>query len=354
MHNYNNRKNRLLISFILGTPSYAVFALIRNFPFSNITYYAFLEYGLTASVAFFVIFELQQLQSKYLNVRVPWESQTRFRLAIELVSNLLITSVVTFLAYAFLYSVIWEMKLFLPSIFLYISLVYFVSLSFIAFVNVAPLIANWKASLVKAELLEKQTAEAKLEALRVQLSPHFFFNNLSILNGLVEQHPTRAKGFIAKLSDVFRYILAHKNDELVTLTEELKFIHDYVFLLKSRFEEKIMCEIDVLNDKDFLIPPVTLQQLIENAVKHNEASYNKPLAIQLFLEGEYLVVTNTIQKIKMTVSSSGIGLENIKQRFALLTDREVLFSTENGLFTVKLPLLATNHVSKNELKMKHQ
>lgn len=351
MQNYNSRKTRLLVSLILGMPSYVVLALIRNFPFSDITYYAFLEYGITASIAFFVVFELQQLKSNYLNLRLPWEFKTTVRFVVEIASNLLITLLVVFLGYAFLYSVIWDMKLFLPSVFLYISLVFFVSLSFMAFVNLAPLIANWRASLVKAEILEKETAQAKLEALRVQLSPHFFFNNLSILNGLIEKHPAQAKNFTARLSDVFRYILAHKNDELVPLSEELKFIEDYIFLLKTRFEEKILCDIKVTEVKGFLIPPVTLQQLIENAVKHNESSYNKPLSIKVCMENDYLIITNTIQKIKVTVPSSGIGLENIVQRFDLLSDRKVFVSNDKNEFMVKLPLIkAMQQISKPESK----
>lgn len=339
MTNYNRRINRFLISLTMGTPSYAIFALIRGFPFADITWYAFLEYGLTATVALFLIFEIQNTKSNYLNKTITWEHRSWKRLWIELSSSFLITTLIVISCYAFLYIIIWDRPLWPPSVFLYMFLNYFVSLCFMVFVNAAPLIASWRSSILKAEMLEKQTVEAKLEALRTQLSPHFFFNNLSILNGLVEKHPDRAKDFIARLSEVFRYILKHKNDEIVPLREEVEFIEDYLFLLKERFEEKVVFSIDVAQANGFWIPPVTLQQLVENAVKHNELSYNKPLEISIKIDENRLVVTNNLQERKGEISSGGIGLKSIKARFAMLVDIPVTISSLNDQYRVILPLI---------------
>ncbi|MCP4456602.1 MAG: hypothetical protein GY816_01030 [Cytophagales bacterium] len=339
MINYNQRINRFLISMVMGTPSYAIYALIRGFPLSDITLYAFTEYGLTAIIALFLIFEVQNAKANFLNKRMAWESRPWRRLWTELSSSFLITTAIVIACYAFLYLVIWDNPLWFPTIFLYTSLVYFVSLCFMVFVNASPLITSWKSSILKTELLEKQTVEAKLEALRTQLSPHFFFNNLSILNGLIEKHPDKAKDLIAKLSEVFRYILKHKNDEIVPLSEEVDFLKDYMFLIKSRFEEKVIFSTKIEHTNGLWIPPVTLQQLIENAVKHNEASYNKPLKINVYLENDHLVVINNLQERKGVVLSSSIGLVNIKKRFEMLIDKPVTISNDDEEYRVCLPLI---------------
>ena len=151
MANYNRRQIRLLISFVLGAPAYLIFSLIRNYPINGITWYAFVEYGLTATLAFFAIFELQQVKSTYLNHIVPWSTDAGKRLVIELASSFVITVAVVIGCYAALYMLVWDMGLFAPSIFLYVSLVYFVSICFLAFVNAAPIIQGWKSSILKAE-----------------------------------------------------------------------------------------------------------------------------------------------------------------------------------------------------------
>lgn len=345
MGHYNRRITRLAISMTMGLPSYWIFALIRNFPFSQITIYAFFNYGLTASVGFFLIFEAQQIKSNYLNKRLPWEKKALRRVSVELISSLIITAIVVTSCYAFLYLVIWEMPFFLPSVYLYLSLVYFISLCFVAFINAAPIMNGWKSSIIRAEQLEKETVEAKLQALRTQLSPHFFFNNLSILNGLVDKHPDVAKTFIARLSEVFRYILRHKNDEVVPLAEEVDFIRDYIFLIESRFEEKVLFEMDLGDMRNLWVPPVSLQQLLENAVKHNESSYKHPLRISISRRGDWLVVKNQIQPRKGHIESGGLGLETIQSRFESLTSRPPIIEKTDEYFQVSLPLLTIESVT---------
>lgn len=343
MKSINSRLNRILISSILGVPSYAVFALIRNFPFSKITLYAYVEYSLSATISFLLIFELQNLKSKWLNELVSWHKNWRLRLFIEFLSSLLITASIVYLGYSFLYKVIWESDIFIPSLYFYISLVFFISLCFMAFVNAVPLIEEWKKSILKTEVLEKENISAKMEALRTQLSPHFFFNNLSILNGLINDNPKGAKKFTTKFSEVFRYILLHKNDEIVSLLEEMKFLKDYIYLLETRFKNKFKVTVSKLN-YEFWIPPVTLQQLIENAIKHNEASFKKPLEIKIWQENDYLVIENNRQPKKTMVESTRIGLTNINQRFELLTTEKIIYSDLNDKFSVKIPLI-TNYES---------
>ncbi len=339
MKDFNSRRNRILISLLLALPSYPLLHLIRNLPFSRITSYAFVEYSLMAFVAFFVIFEFQNLSSRRISRHLSWH-QFGKRLAFELLVSLVVTTIVVTAAYSALYILVWKMGIFIPSIILYVTIVFFISICFMVIVNAAPVISQWKTSIVKAEQMEKQSVNARLEALRNQLSPHFFFNNLSILNGLIDEDSAQAKKFTDKLSEVFRYILRHRDDQLVPLSEELGFIKDYQFLLETRFPEKVKIDLKTTNAGQFLIPPVTLQQLVENAVKHNETSKEKPLCISIEIGEQSLIVRNKLNQKKSLIESTGVGLSGIKERFSLITDRPVEIRNDNEMFSVELPLIA--------------
>lgn len=338
MVSVNTRKVRLITSLILGIPSYSVFALIRDFPFSQITLYAHVEYGLAATFAFFSIFEVQTFKSKFLNRNFDWKEKWRIRAVIEVLSSLLITAIIVYFTYSFLYLVVWDMDIYMPSVYLYVSLVFFVSLCFAAFVNAVPIIEEWEKSLIKAEKLEKESITARMEALQTQLSPHFFFNNLSILNGLISENPSIAQDYTSRLSEVFRYLLSNKNHEIVMLKKEVEFIKDYIFLLENRFKDKFKVNLQ-LSDMNYWIPPVTLQQLLENAIKHNEVSYHKSLIITIKQENDYLIVENLKQRKKNVTESTGLGIKNIIQRFQILTDKQVYIEDTESSFIIKIPLI---------------
>lgn len=194
---------------------------------------------------------------------------------------------------------------------------------------------------VKAEQLEKQQLLNEIALLKIQVNPHFLFNSLSILSSLVRVNPDLAEQFIDQLSRSYRYILEQKEQSLVSLRTELEFIRSYVFLLKIRFENKF--DLDIQLDETaldrFKIAPLTLQLLIENAVKHNRMSAAEPLRIIVSIADDMLVVQNRLQTRPSPAESTGIGLQNIQNRYALLTDKPVRAGEENGEFVVKLPLL---------------
>lgn len=195
---------------------------------------------------------------------------------------------------------------------------------------------------VKAERLEKASAQAQFAALKNQVSPHFLFNSLSILSSLVQVDADLSEKFIDQLSRAYRYILEQKDNELVTLKTELEFIQAYVFLLKIRFEEKFDVAINVPEAlwTQYKIAPLTLQLLVENAVKHNRMSSDRPLRVQIRAEKDTLVVENVLQPREQTdTSSTGVGLQNIVDRYALLTPRPVTIGPDEGMFVVKIPLL---------------
>ncbi|MFY0687854.1 MAG: histidine kinase [Cyclobacteriaceae bacterium] len=333
----DSRAVRLLVAIALGAPSYAVFALIRDFPFSQMTPYSYRDYSLTATISLFILFEAQFYKSRLLNNRWDWKEAPVTRLSIELLSSLVLTVVIVTIGYSFLYLKIWDMAIYQPSLYLYISLCYFISLCFMGYVNIIPIMNEWKNSLMKAEQLKKENLSARLEALRTQLSPHFFFNNLSLINALIDQDSVLAKDSINRLSEVFRYILDHKHDEIVKLEDELTFIKNYCFLLKARFETKFDLDLSI-DDRAYWIPPMTLQLLIENAVKHNTASNDNPLKVKITQIENRLIVENKISS-KVAAEPSGLGLDSILKRYEALTDEPVIISADQETFTVELPLL---------------
>lgn len=185
-----------------------------------------------------------------------------------------------------------------------------------------------------------KTETAKYESLKSQLDPHFLFNSLNVLTSLIGENPALAEKFTTKLSKVYRYVLEQKNKDLITFDEELQFAKTYMELLKMRFEGAIDFEIpESASNAEFKIVPLSLQILLENAVKHNVISAEVPLTIKIFEETDYLVVQNVLNKKSVLGKSTKVGLKNIEERYGLISRRPVFIKEEDGVFTVKLPLL---------------
>lgn len=220
-------------------------------------------------------------------------------------------------------------------------------LTFLALLSAFYLTANrWSAQRIRqlqvqAERMEKEAVRSQFDALKNQVNPHFLFNSLSILSSLVEVDSRLAVQFISRLSKAYRYILEQRDNEQVSLRTELDFIAAYTFLLMIRFEDKLFVNIDVPEAArdSYAIAPLTLQLLVENAVKHNRLSEEEPLRVSIALEGDWLRVANPIQLRPDREESTGIGLQNITNRYRLLTDRPVWVGEQDGEFVVKLPLL---------------
>lgn len=184
------------------------------------------------------------------------------------------------------------------------------------------------------------SASASFDALKNQLDPHFLFNSLNVLTSLIEENPKAATKFTTSLSKVYRYVLEQKNKDLVTIQEELDFAQLYISLLKMRFEDAIVYNPPKeLENPDAKVVPLSLQLLLENAVKHNMVTPSKKLMLTIYEQDGALVVKNNIQPKQVVKKSSGVGLQNIRQRYQLLTDRPVIIAELNNEFTVAIPLL---------------
>ena len=203
---------------------------------------------------------------------------------------------------------------------------------------------------LEKEKLEKENIRSQFEALRNQLNPHFLFNSLNSLRALVDSQPDKAKDFILQLSDVYRYLLKHRSHEYVPLREEIAFMESYAYLMKIRYEDTINIQISETYQDSFQIVPLTLQLLVENAVKHNIISTALPLSITIAVDEEdYIVVTNNFQPRLEVEGSSNFGLYNLNQQYKFLADEEIVIEKNDKHFIVKVPLLA-----KDKLKITAQ
>ena len=189
--------------------------------------------------------------------------------------------------------------------------------------------------------LSRAKAVAELDALKNQLDPHFMFNSLNSLSYLISIDPSKAKRFTEDLAEVYRYILAQKDHNLVLLEDEFIFVNKYAELLELRFGNalEIKKEFNGTLEKEFLVPPVSAFVAFENAVKHNELSEAYPLTLHMTLENGQLVIKNKIREKRSIQHSSGIGLKNLNERFKILTGKEVITIKEKGSFIIRLPLV---------------
>jgi Putative regulator of cell autolysis len=177
---------------------------------------------------------------------------------------------------------------------------------------------------IELERTRSDNLSAQYELLKQQVNPHFLFNSLNTLKYMVESGDAQTVPFILKLSDFYRFTLESRKQDLIKLSEELKILHAYMFLLKARFEEGIDLSVNISEALyNSLIPPFTLQLLVENAIKHNVVSLDRPLHIHLYSDGGAIVVENTLQPKKTPEASTGLGLENINQRYIHLLDKKI-------------------------------
>jgi hypothetical protein len=230
------------------------------------------------------------------------------------------------------------------------------SLGVSAFLQARSFMVKWKQA-SKNEVTQQRiiagTANAKFETLKNQIDPHFLFNSLNVLSSLIEENPDNAQRFTTSLSKIYRYVLEQKDKELVSVAEELSFAKTYMNLLKMRFENSLFYELPTENiNPDAKVVPLSLQLLLENTVKHNVVSEQKPLHIQIFVEGDYLAIQNDFQKKEVLQSRQGVGLQNIVDRYSIITNRNVLIEQTEKTFTVRIPIL-TKQISVMETSSEH-
>lgn len=203
------------------------------------------------------------------------------------------------------------------------------------------LILNWKNEVMKTAHLNQIAMEAELQSLKLQIDPHFVFNNLSVLSELILEDQQLGYEYAENFSKIYRYMLMSSKKDIISLEDELRFLDAYMFLIEQRFGEGVCfrIEVDAASRQSYL-PPMTLQLLVENALKHNKTSKKDPLIIRIFNnDKDELIVENVLFPIEKNIESSGIGIKNISRRYGLLSERQPKIVNNGHYFNVTLPLL---------------
>ncbi|RKS02004.1 MULTISPECIES: 2TM domain-containing protein [unclassified Flavobacterium] len=319
----------LMIRLITGSKVQFDYALLVNFGYTML--YGFSLYFANASIFIYLdkVFKADRFTPK--------------RILIGFISSFLISIAIIFLLHIF-EDVIVEGTSFndflsqetFSNYLVAFILTFIVTLAFHAFYFYKAYAENK----VKEQKVIAGTASAQFESLKNQIDPHFLFNSLNVLSSLIEENPDNAQRFTTSLSKIYRYVLEQKDKELVSVDEELAFAKTYMNLLKMRFENSINYELPPeFGNPEAKVVPLSLQLLLENTIKHNVASEQKPLNIKIYIENNYLIVENNLQKKEVLQDRKGVGLQNIVNRYALISARKVLVDQTETVFKVKIPIL---------------
>ena len=273
---------------------------------------------------------------------MPWEEQPLRKTLHLVVLNGVYTSLVIICALFAFYSIsdLVSAKRLISSIQWGVGFGMIVSLFLNTLYSGIYFFGKWKESLVEAERLQRENVQSELNSLRNQVNPHFLFNSLNTLTSLIIEDQEKAIGFVRDFSDLYRYILKSEKKEVSTLADELKATNIYLQIQQERFQDKLLLNINIPNEKmDCYIPTLTLQMLTENCIKHNIVSTKKPLTITVFVKNNHLIIRNNLQKRITAIESTELGLQNITKRYEHLSNQKVEIEETEACFQVKIPLL---------------
>ena len=342
----------IYLTFFIGCAVY----LIGNVLSGGFNYNSFNEFLIDFGFYQLYTFLLGYSNYFYFNYleKLNWTNEERIkRIVIGIVGSVVITMIGLFFLNAFNYIVFngFSLDIFIQNQkWRYYSFGLWITLTIVIIFHVVYFYNRYQQTKVKEQKVIAGTATARFDALKNQLDPHFLFNSLNVLTSLIEENPENAQKFTTALSKVYRYVLEQKNKDLVTVDEELDFARTYMSLLKMRFEDSIIFDIpDKASDPDSKVVPLSLQLLLENAVKHNMVTSSKPLHIKIYEEKGMLYVENNLQVKQIVKKSSGVGLSNIQQRYQLLTSKKVNINHYADRFAVAIPML-TKQVSIMEIQ----
>ncbi|MEQ8244332.1 histidine kinase [Fulvivirga sp.] len=273
--------------------------------------------------------------------RISWIHSPLKRLLIEVIAvsifafiiGLLFSSITLVAFYDFTFNtLLWDDLVFRTKNPIMISL--FITLIFTS----RAFLFEWKSAAIATEKMRADKFEGQYQSLKNQLNPHFLFNSFNTLSNLVHEDQVKATEFIQKLSKIYRYVLEVQKEELVSLHQELSFLESYIGLQKLRFGDSLLVSIDI-KQKELLIPPLTLQLLLENAIKHNVVSKDQPLHIKIFDNENHITISNNLQPKDVEETSTGIGLENIRSQLNYFTSSKLNIIKSKDEFVVEVPLL---------------
>ena len=223
-------------------------------------------------------------------------------------------------------------------------MLYLITILFVYFINANYerlfLFMELSEKAVEAEKYKKDSIEAKFKNLKNKINPHFLFNTFNALSEIIEEDPPKAANLVQELSDVYRYVLDNQEMNWVNLEKELNFAYAYISLLKMRFEDNFVVDINIPeNVYDTMITPLTMQILIENTVKHNEISSRNKLSLEIFVEDQAIIVRNNLQPKEADGNGTSFGLTNLSERYRFLSDKKLIIQKTEKEFIVKIPII---------------
>ncbi len=314
----------VIISLIFGSGEHRIQTLAYNLLYSTV---------FTAANFIYFIF---------INKLLSWKNKPKQTLFISLLGviplNFSIYYLLNFLLSYFVHGESFDKAIKINSFFSYVFVIVF-SLSIALFILMLIFFKMITEEKIKNEKLKTETAKSRFNSLKSQLDPHFLFNNLNVLTALIHENPDKAEEFTLQLADIYRYLLSTEDKELIPLDEEISFAKQYMYLLNLRFENQLDYSFPQKLPPGKKIPPLSLQLLLENIIKHNVFTEKKPLKIFMYIEDEFLIVKNELRKRVHSQNTSQKGLFNLKQRYNLLGNKKIEINEEENYFIVKIPLL---------------
>jgi len=346
MNNHSYKLYRIYGYPGFGLLLYLILVLLNPFErtFDSWRFYALWDFLLefTFCIAFAaILFETGIQLTVVLNKWYPWETRMKSRFSIQLSLHIAIIYLLLNLFFTFKFPAHFEYDDLLLRQTIIVGVIF--SLLITAVFTTEYFFYKWNDAKLQSLEMEQHTTQAQLDALKLQLDPHFLFNNLSIVTALIEDQPATAISYVTKLSSIYRYMLSNRMHNLISLKDELEFIMAYLFLYETRYGAAINVKIaDSTKVSNLALPPLTLQLLIENAIKHNTFSTAAPLNICIsFPDGKSMAVENNKTPKPIHEPGENVGLNNIQQRYRLLhqkspviTDGEYFFKVEISLFTM--------------------
>lgn len=332
-------KHKFLFRF---TVLFFIQLFIKFFDLSFVNFFEITLRGTVFSINYIFLWMTFWYVSEFINARIK---ESRF--SIKIISNILIGYTIGFISnasyklgdtYIFDNAKIWKnISFFNPELVVSLTIFYLFLYMLSLFYEKDK---EMREQQLKNDLLEKDNIKAQFLNLKSQIEPHFLFNCLSVLEGIIHKDVNLASKFIVKLSNSLRYIIEENKFNLVSLERELFIIKDYFFLIKTRFRDSINLNLNIdIKPSNFYIAPLTLQLLIENAIKHNKFSVINPLNIQVISDKDFIIIKNNLNSKLHIESTTKEGIKNIESRYKLISDKKIEIIKNDKEFIVKLPLL---------------
>ncbi len=332
-------KEALLLFFIGGLSVTAIFGKYMGVTDTR----SFILTAVFQGMVWVILWMGNGMIQDYLTKKFSWLDRTEVRFTLGILATIVYTLGSLTIWLTFWLILVHDMS-FKQAISIFEPSFYFSALLITAFISMFfhgwAFLKEWRNSASEAERLKNENLKARFETLKNQVNPHFLFNSFNVLSTLVYKDQDKAAKFIKQMSNLYRYVLETKDKETVKISEETEALEAFTYLSKMRFSDNLDIQIDLDGVKDFQIAPMTLQMLVENAIKHNVVSKAKPLKVDVSHDAYDVIVTNNLQRKNSVTASTGIGLPNIQARYEYLTDQPISITETNTDFIVKIPLLS--------------